>query len=271
MRYLIFLLFLTGCGLTQPQGIHYDIPTNPDTIKTHQVLKQGFESTPFVWNGKLKYIYSNRFGVVTPSIQIIDFETKSIDAEIKGYILPSAEVINGVLTIYATDKWDKVGGTIYKFTTNDLITFTKSIVLQADSHTKVFNTSPAGNILAYETSDGTYMGTKFIGSSAFIHDAYCPTLKFINGYYYLWFGTPYAANYYVTKIARSSDLINWTVSDKVFLAPDESELTNNSDMDLTEFNGQVYIFYNAGNQNDQFWITYATYSGTLQNLVGYYF
>lgn len=293
MRLLILLLlFLTGCGLTGNKFPHYDIPTNPQIIKSNVVLHNEFESQPFVWNGQLKYILNWRFsagaGNNAPgaSIRIYDFNTKALEHEFgQNLILSTILVDNGTAYVYSVNKWASANTSIVLSTSTDLVNWTNQTVYSGD---KIFNTSvsktPTGYVMAYETFNGNNLSTQFLVSTDLINwthagsilednqDASCPTIRFINGKYYVWYLVRYNFQpYYITKIARSSDLVTWEISPKVFLAPTISELTNNSDMDLVEFNGQVYIFYNSGDQNSQFWITYATYSGTLQNLVDYYF
>lgn len=77
---------------------------------------------------------------------------------------------------------------------------------------------------------------------------------------------------YVTKIARSKDLLTWETSPHFFMAPDRSdEGINTSDVDLTEFNNRVYILYAAGDQDKWANMRYAVYDGTLRNLVNSFF
>lgn len=286
------LVIFAGCGKIQTEIIHYEIPTNPLIIKTHERLANEFEAQPFIWKGKLKYILQKRFssgagnGIDGAALQIYDFETKKLEHEFaQGQILPSIIIENGKAYVFSVNKWATANTSIILNTSTDLINWTSQVLFIKD---KVFNTTVSktttGYVMAYEIFNGNDLSTQFMVSNDLInwnqsgvifsedHDASCPTIRFIDGKYYLWYLIRYEGKpYYITKIARSDDLANWEISPKVFLAPDISELQNNSDMDLETFNGVTYIFYNAGNQNDQFWVTYATYSGDIEKLVKEYF
>lgn len=121
-----------------------------------------------------------------------------------------------------------------------------------------------------------------------------PLLRFLNGYYYLWFLKESLPNphdptvgaklkdwtrrkdkvhrIWITHLARSKDLIDWQISPKTFLVPDRNdEGINTSDVDIAELNGKTYVFYMGGDQANWTNIKIATTDASLDSLVGKFF
>jgi len=111
-------------------------------------------------------------------------------------------------------------------------------------------------------------------------------LRYLDGYYYNFYLEDRPGNLYETCVVRSKDLMNWESSPlnpvltpsaddrKIYetvytdLTPtDRQGITtannwNNSDIDFTEYNGELIIFYNWGDQLSTGYTGQAVYRGT---------
>jgi len=71
-----------------------------------------------------------------------------------------------------------------------------------------------------------------------------------------------------TYLTRSRDLLHWEQSPvNPILAPTPDEDINNSDIDFTEFNGCMVIYYAWGNQRGEERLAHATFDEGLQDLL----
>jgi hypothetical protein len=139
----------------------------------------------------------------------------------------------------------------------------------SSTKTKFFNTSLTYDakrnnyVLAYEIDEpGLFpFSIRFLTSRdlrtwdqvdyTFHPDEYaaCPTIRVIDGVYYLWYLERLKySRVFVTKIARSHDLTNWQTSKITFLSSTKEEGINASDFDYINIDGKSHIFYATGNQ-----------------------
>jgi len=262
------------------------------------------ESSPFVWNGQLKYFVAERDDKKKIyDLAIYDFATRKKEVTFgKGLGLGSAAVINNTLYVTATKDWFEFGKSeVYLMTSTDLRTFSKpKLILKAAGDQKIFNsditydTNAKKFVISYESQDSHSVpftiyfleskdGNKWepVNDAIFGKDIYvaCPTIKYLDKYYYLLFvkeeyydpNCPKCKSY-VAEIARSQDLKKWQTSPDQFLVADKNdEGDNNSDVDLTEYNGNTYLFYAIGDQNSWGGLKYAEYNGSMQELFSDYF
>ena len=119
----------------------------------------------------------------------------------------------------------------------------------------------------------------------------CPVIRYSNGYYYMIYLEEFPLYKFCPYIARSVDLLCWEIApvnpvlfygdeDRV-LAGDFSEEeierintslnTNNSDVDLCEFNGKTIILYSWGNQMGREFLAQAEYDGPLSEFFESFF
>ncbi len=120
----------------------------------------------------------------------------------------------------------------------------------------------------------------------------CPALRFLEPYYYMIYLEARPGPTYEPHIVRSQDLVVWESSplnplmqfseeDKVIANP---QLTpplreriagavnlNNSDVDLSEYQGKVVIYYSWGNQQGIEHLAEAAYEGTLAEFLRAWF
>lgn len=249
------------------------------------------ESTPVVFKNKVYDVISNRQGGML--IDIFD-ENKNLVSSTKLNIgLASALVYNEELYVLGSTNWSTASPLkIYKST--DLINFSEVGSLIPTVGTRIFNSSMIhdGSDFILTTEQDNNGASNFhpvfykskdlntwtkISELKFTSYIACPTLRFLNGEYYMFYLlTDKTSNLYYTSISKSLDLVNWIQSNEVVISPEgENEGQNASDMDLYELNGQVVMNYVIGNQdpNRPEWsdIKKATYNGTMESFVKEFF
>ena len=123
-------------------------------------------------------------------------------------------------------------------------------------------------------------------------NARCPSIRFLDGLFYMTYLETKPGSSYETHIVRSKDLIRWESSplNPVLLASQEDKritnpkLTdeqrrkvagavdrNNSDMDSCEFRGRTIIYYSWGNQQGTEFLAETVYDGPLASLLRGFF
>lgn len=279
----IFLLF--GCGkITQQETKkeEYKVPYNLNIVKSYIQINDQGESSPLVVDGKLYYFVSGRDKV----FRFYDFETRQLYSEFSyGLDLASAININGIIYVLGT----KDSKELYLVTTTDLINFSTPRLIYTEPE-KLFNSSMCFDgskyVISYEVDRRGMcpFSIRFLTSIDLINwqeidqtfgaDRYnaCPTIRYSGGYYYMIYLYDYMSDsWYISKIARSKDLINWETSTKNILAPDDRESNNTSDVDICEYDGKTYLLYAIGNQAGIMGVTYAIYDGSMQDLFNEHF
>lgn len=280
MKALLALLLLASCSQS-------DIV--PIVFKKGDVLfANRMEGTPIVWHGELLYVISNRM-VTGEHIEFYNQAGVKVATAGSGYQLINAFVDNNTVYIFGTDL-----NYILMTSSRDLTNWTPHVaVITAPQGSTVLNSSvshgPNGFIMAYETCEPntTCFNARFAESTDLINwkpvgtifkpDVYaaCPTIRYLNGYYYVFYLKMINAASFETHVVRSRDLISFEESKAPVLAPNLDEGHNNSDFDLVEFNGQVFMQYAVGYQLNGFapWadIKSATYNGSMDNFLNSFF
>ena len=119
----------------------------------------------------------------------------------------------------------------------------------------------------------------------------CPVIRYSEGFYYMIYLEEMPMYKFVPYIARSKDLSDWEIApvnpvlfyddnDRI-LANDfteqEKEMinnslnTNNSDVDLCEYNGKTIIIYSWGNQMGREFLAFAEYDGSMKEFFNSFF
>ncbi|MEA3399938.1 MAG: hypothetical protein U9R79_01710 [Armatimonadota bacterium] len=94
--------------------------------------------------------------------------------------------------------------------------------------------------------------------------AACPTVRFHEGRYYVWYLEHAGPWWFETWLTRSEDLLHWRQSPQnPILRPSTGEDINNSDIDFCEFHGRMVIYYAWGSQRGDEHLAHARYTGTL--------
>lgn len=182
------------------------------------------------------------------------------------------------------------GNHIYIFRSTDLASATMIANLTPSASESYYNSSvtigPDGYFyMAYELSinNGAAYSFKFqrsqdlvtwepVGQQFANYYSACPWIRYVNGYYYvIYLFSNEQRGVFESRIARSADLINWQMANDVFLTPSIWEGTNNSDVDILESNGYVYISYFTGDQMTWGKVGMAYFQGTMKDLFESFF
>lgn len=121
----------------------------------------------------------------------------------------------------------------------------------------------------------------------------CPVLRYVNGFYYMIYLERMPCHRYVPYIVRTVDFEHFEMGIKSpvlwygeedrriyredWLTEEEKELvkscvdTNNSDVDICEFNGKTVILYSWGNQATHEFLALAEYDGPMQEFLKSFF
>lgn len=248
------------------------------------------ESTPFVFNGQIYTITANtNSGAYAGSFRI----DAGLARPLRNVSAPDMErvcvyVENGTCYAFGSSTDHSC---INMMSSTDLVTWTAPVSVFATPpgmgfyNLSVDKVSNGSYVMAVECTDQGYPGIPFItrfltgtsltawsiDTTMFYNNGVftnCPTIRYLNGYYYLFYMSS-AGGVYYTFVSRSTDLKAWVPSSggvdglTVPLAPLVTEGTNNSDMDLVEFNGQLFFVFARGDQTSWLEISTAVYPGTL--------
>lgn len=276
------------------------------------------EATPIVFRDKLyRFEYVRKDYKPNTSgdtyFRFIDAETgKATPGFAQGYDLGCAFTEGDVMWAFGVDQWD--GSKIVAFRSDDLEHWEAAPALELPDW-GLFNTSvcKAGDryVMAIEVGRppevvGAPFTTRFAESKdlkswtllpedrVYSKERYvaCPSIRFLDGWYYMTYLETLPGPNYETYIVRSKDLIRWESSplnpvmvasekDKVIAAPgltDEQRKKiagavdrNNSDVDFCEFQGRTIITYSWGSQLGTEFLAEAVYDGPLASFLQGFF
>lgn len=270
------------------------------------------ETTPVIYEGR-PLLISNYRGPKSNRNEmyliILDLLTgKQISHFGQGHSFVSGFVNGNEMNVFATEygkdetEWTR---DIYRFSSTDLKTWKRELVMVREGDEHFFNTSVCkddqGFVMAYESNKPVQWSFRFAKSKDLVHwekqpgagftdlegKTACgnPTLRYIAPYYYMiygawrWAGPGIFYEYYlpetkyITLIARSKDLKYWELSpaSHPMLEPSAGEGINNTDADLFEFEGQTYIYYATGDQATWGTVRIAMFPGKMKELFERYF
>jgi hypothetical protein len=301
-----------------PPVVLADGPQRPEIRKLGTLDLGMVETTPVVFRGRLyrfeyvrKDYHANRTG--DSYFRFIDVETgETTPAFAHGYDLGCAYPEGGTMWAFGVDQWD--GSKIVAFRSDDLKSWKAHPALELPGW-GLFNTSvcKAGDryVLAIEVGrPPEVVGVPFTARFAesrdlrswrlmpedrvFTKERYsaCPSLRFLDGHFYMTYLEALPGPRYETYIVRSKDLIRWESSplNPVMAASEEDKrianpgLTdgqrqqtagavdrNNSDVDFCEFRGRTVITYSWGDQRGTEFLAGAVYDGTLAGFLKGFF
>lgn len=253
------------------------------------------ESTPIVFNNELFTITSNAIsGNYQGTFRVDNFETKTIlTVNANDMLYISAFVENDIAYAFGTSR-DHTK--INRILSHDLKSWTKPVtIFTAPAGKGFYNTSLTKNndlyVMAVETTDkartesfvtdfliGTDLMNLTLTEFFYTNNKFtnCPTLRYFEGYYYLWYMSEYNSQL-ITFISRSKDLKTWENSgggtDKLTVpfVPSKNEGNNNSDVDLVEYRGNLFFTYAVGDQTSWLDLHTAVYPDSLKNYLSLFF
>jgi len=229
-----------------------------------------------------------------------------------GHNLGCAFVDGDSVYVYGVRGWGT--DTIYVFWSKDLNEWSSAVALKQPGW-GIFNTSVCkgrgGYVMAIEVGKppevvGRAFTIRFATSKDLLHwkllpephvftkERYsaCPSIRYLDGYYYMFYLEARPGPTYETHLVRSKDLIHWRSSpynpvlrhsdeDRRIANPQLTEAErrriakakniNNSDFDLCEYEGRVIIYYSWGNQRGVEHLAEAVYNGSLRSFLKGFF
>lgn len=295
MKYkLIITLFMALTACSNKKYTLADLPYMPSLVtkdKSFYMNMKG-ESTPFVMNNEL-YLMISELGSWDSSnkgsIEIYKNNTLIEKVE-SSFSLSSAIVDNDTLYVYGTRNWDESENSMYMKSTKDFINWTDEIeVIKPTKNMIIYNNSIVKVndrfYMTYETCEPNTrcFNIKFKVSNDLINwsdigqnydkNKYvaCPTIKYDNGFFYLIYATQIDGLEPAceTRISRSKNLIDWEKGQVIITPRDKFNVDSicDSDVDLTEYNNILEIYYIEGNQKNWQNLKRATFDGTFKQFV----
>jgi alpha-L-fucosidase len=293
-------------------------PVRPEIRKLGTLDLLVVETTPVVFRDRLyrfeyvrKEYHANKTG--DSYFRFIDVETSTETAAFaQGYDLGCAFADGDAMWVFGVDNWD--GENIAVFRSTDLKHWEQHAALKLPGW-GLFNTSvcKAGDryVIAIEVGKppevvGVPFTMRFAESKnlldwkllpetcVYTKERYsaCPALRFLGGWFYMFYLEARPGPSYETHVVRSKDLIRWETSpfkpvlkaspaDKRIANPkltaeQRAKISgavdlNNSDMDLCEFRDTTVITYSWGNQQGTEFLAEAVYDGPLASFLKGFF
>jgi hypothetical protein len=254
------------------------------------------EVSPVVWKDRLVLLKCNRpASGGTREDYFLTLEDVESGQELArfgtGYGLASAFVWNDTMHVFASRYESGDWNDVTSFKSNDLKNWTSDTAI-AQEREHLFNSSVTagekGFVMAYESNDPNHtpFTIKFAVSTDLetwtkVPDALlgpdryaaCPAIRYAKGYYYVLYLEHRSPRWFFeTFLARSKDLKEWELSPaNPILTPGLNDGINASDPDLTEYKGQTYLYYSAGDQRTWSKLKRAVFPGEVSEFLGGYF
>jgi hypothetical protein len=275
------------------------VPSTHPTIfkRSKYIKKDAIESTPIVYQNKLLLVCFDRPAAKPYGYgwTIYELLTDKIIASGKwDYGLGCAFVKDNHIHLFGSSQWDQPNG-IFSCELNEEYKMAPiQQVWKSEPNQSIYNTSVCadedGFIMAYEVREPntTPFSIRFLKSKDLLHwtpignifhpDIYaaCPTVRFINNWYYILYLRSYG-KYYVMSIARTRNFIEYEDFNENPHYPGNYQVVsslntphegiNNSDVDLVEFENKLYIMYADGDQRTWGNLRLAIYLGTFDKFI----
>jgi len=268
------------------------------------------ENTPVIFQGRPLLVQNSRSGDVKAIgfyLYVEDLITGQTLAHFgETFSFVSAFVDGEQLNVFATENTDDDWThDIYRFSTTDLKDWKKELVIKRHEGEHLFNASVCkddqGYVMAFESNAPVQWSFRFARSndlsqweevagvqfSDTAEQTACgnPCIRYLVPYYYVvygawrwkgpgvWYEYELAETKYITLVARSKDLKIWELSPTKYpmLDPSPGEGINNTDADLFEFQGNTYVYYATGNQQEWANIRVAMHPGPMKEFLESYF
>lgn len=258
----------------------------PGDIDPHAV-----ESTPLLVNGRVVVVVSLRNGFKGTGLQLTDFTGNRLNFIPWAYAFASAVVDGDDIVVFGSSGRDigmlrlnasfvptgktQVVATLGQPVANTSVTWDGQHFVMA-----VEVEAPAGGQFHPIFLQATELAGPWtpIGLPMFPHHyTACPTIRFLNGWFYIFYleseklDAPVNKREYgyFTRVARTRDFVTYQTSRQTVLSyRDSIGVINTSDLDMVEVGGEVFMTYNAGAQVDSdSRIRRAVFEGTLADLV----
>ncbi len=279
---MALLLIEAGCAAPRdPTGVmRYSTATTSPTFARSTLLGITAEATPVVYNGTPMAVIFNRDPAI--GVEFRDFAGNTLIASrpwdhdmgcalVEGsrmylFATTSADPRTDMAMTYSDDlvNWS-VPQTIYTATPGQLL-FNCSVTKDATGYVMAYETLEPGrpnfSFRFFRSADlitWTPIGVRYSA----LYTA-CPTIRYIEGTYYLLFLMGEDGSF-VTRAAKTTDFVHFDQSGTVALSPAPGEGNNASDVDIVEYQGQTYITYITGDQHTWGDVMLGQYNGTMKD------
>jgi hypothetical protein len=275
------LVILIGSLVALADSLAWGQPAErPKLVKLPFAIAGGMENTPIVYRGRplllLNYRDDTKVNteqyVQSMYLYAVDLQTgRTVGKFGEGHSFVNGFVEGDRLHVFATAgsnfDWFQ---SIYHFWTDDLITWQRELAIERNDDERLFNCSVCrdddGYLMAYESNRPVQFCFRFARSKDLRswkdvpqivfkgpNDEYsaCPVIRYFAPYYYaIYLHAPIENhNGWVSFIARSKDLATWQLSPfNPVLEAEAGEGSNNSDVDLFEWEGNTYVVFATGDQ-----------------------
>jgi hypothetical protein len=206
----------------------------------------------------------------------------------EGHSFVNAFVNGPELNVFASEGTDRDWfQSIYRFTSTDLKTWKQAPAIPQEGGEHLFNCSVCrddrGFLMAYESNLPVQFcfkfarsgdlakwekipGLVFAGVDGKEYSA-CPVIRYFAPHYYVIYlhAAVSGHNGWVSFLARSKDLTAWELSPtNPILEAGPGEGSNNSDVDLFEWEGNTYLYYATGDQATWGSVRVAMHAGPMR-------
>lgn len=280
----------------------------PEIVKHEVWLSRFVESCPVMYKGRmLLAVFVEDVPPMVPlpgenshphpRCVLADMETRQTVATLaQNFSYPAAYVEGDTMYVFVASthgpdgKNAKGAFDIHVFWSADLKNWKSKMAVPHAQGEKNINTSvckgPDGYVMAYETNAYVPFTIRFarskdllnwekVGDLAWRKEKYtaCPAIRYHDGYYYMFYLNHTEGRWHFeTHLARSKDLDKWEESPlNPVLAPSPEEGCNASDIDMVENGGKVHIVYYTGDQRGSGKLKYATFDGSLGDMLTGFF
>jgi hypothetical protein len=265
-------------------------PTRPRLTKLPFAFHAAMENAPVVFHGRPLLVLDRRNDKThVMDLYVLDLVTGSEVARFgAGFSFASAFVNGPQLNVFAsqgtTNDWFH---DIYRFGSTDLTNWTREAVIRRAPGEHLFNCSVCrddhGFLMAYESEKPVQFCFKFARSSDLAHwekvpdlvftganNEYsaCPVIRYFAPYYYVIYLHAAVPGHkgWISFLARSEDLATWELSPfNPILEASPGEGSDNSDVDLFEYQGNTYLFYADGDQQTWGNVRVAQFRGPMRD------
>ena len=311
--HMMILLTITLVMISPALGLAKPVIVKKGTIDCDLV-----EATPVVFHGQL-YRFEcvrTRYKPNTTGRSYFRFVHVETDnptpAFAAGYNLGCAIVDGDTVYVYGVKGWGSPN--LYVFWSKDMKTWQSQVALKTDNW-GLFNSSVCkhdkGYLMAFEIDrPQDVVGKPFTIRFAYSNNLLdwqileepavyskqfytaCPSIRYLDGYYYMFYLAGHLGPQWETDLVRSRDLVTWekspynpvlafslkdkNIANESLSLEQRKHITkslnrNNSDFDLCEFGGKVSIIYSWGDQNGTKFLAEAFHEGSMEHFLKGFF
>jgi hypothetical protein len=275
----------------------------PKLVKLPFAMSKAMENTPVIYQGRPLLVLNHRDDTKNRTAEykrsmylyVQDLTTgQEVARFAEGHSFANAFVDGPTLHVFASEGTDRDWfQSLYHFWTTNLTSWQRALAIPQDAGEHLFNASVCrddeGYLMAYESDKPVQFCFKFARSADLgqwkkleglvftgVNSEYsaCPVLRYFAPFYYVIYlhaATPGHPGW-ISFLARSGDLVTWELSPfNPILEAAPGEGSNNSDVDVFEWEGQTYLYYATGDQATWGAVRVAQFAGSMREFFASHF